>query len=194
MLANSVSSTTVGCIVLAAGSSVRFGSDKRHYRLGSGHTLLEQTLLCAQALFNERVLVLRHDDHGLAQRFADHWRVVLARDAGLGMGYSLAAALTATQHWRGAVIALGDMPWVQATTYQAITEALQPNSLVVPYYQGQRGNPVGIGCQHFAALTKAEGDVGARALLQRHPELLQQVQVDDPGILKDLDVLPAVPN
>jgi molybdenum cofactor cytidylyltransferase len=180
----------VGCIVLAAGKSLRFGSDKRYHRLASGHTLLEQTLLCLQAVFHERVLVLRNDDHELANHYISDWQIVMASEAELGMGHSLAAAMTVTSHWPGAVIALGDMPWVQATTYQSLQLALAPATLVVPHYQGQRGNPVAIGRDHFVTLSKATGDVGARHLFAQHPDLVTRLEVNDPGILLDLDTLP----
>jgi molybdenum cofactor cytidylyltransferase len=180
----------IGCIVLAAGKSLRFGSDKRYHRLSSGHTLLEQTLLCLQAVFHERVLVLRNDDHDLATNFVSDWNIVMASEAELGMGHSLAAAMTATSHWPGAVVALGDMPWVQATTYQSLQFALTPSSLVVPHYQGQRGNPVGIGRAYFPTLSKATGDTGARHLFAQHPDAVKRLEVNDPGILLDLDTLP----
>ena len=58
-----------GCIVLAAGSSRRFGSDKRQFLLPSGTTLLDQTLATVRDVFDRRVLVLRTDDDELAERY-----------------------------------------------------------------------------------------------------------------------------
>jgi molybdenum cofactor cytidylyltransferase len=50
---------------------------------------------------------------------------------------------------------------------------------------GRRGNPVGFGRVHLAALLALEGDQGARRLLQTCP--VTEVPVEDPGIFRDID-------
>src|SRR5688572_28597768 len=115
---------TIGCVVLAAGSSRRFGSDKRKHQLANGSTLLEQTLSNLQPAFTLRMLVLRPGDEELAAHWQSHWKIVIAADASLGMGRSLAAAVPYFQAWSGAVIALADMPWVSRDTVQAIKQKL----------------------------------------------------------------------
>jgi molybdenum cofactor cytidylyltransferase len=179
-----------GCVVLAAGSSQRFGSDKRRFQFAAGRTLLEQTLSRLQPLFRERMLVLRPGDDALAAQFGDHWKIIVAADAQLGMGHSLAAAAPYFQAWSGAVIALADMPWVAEQTLQSISQILTADTLVVPHYQGQRGNPVGIGADYFPELARLQGDTGARALFQRHASKLVKLEVPDPGILQDMDTPP----
>lgn len=180
----------IGCIVLAAGSSRRFGSDKRLYRLPSGVSLLQQTLSCLEPLFTERVLVLRPDDRALAQTYGNSWQIVKAKDAELGMGHSLAAAMQATAGWQGAVIALADMPWILPATVCSVRDAVTPDKLVVPTYNGQRGNPVGIGSAYFERLALLQGDSGARQLMQEFAAQTIKLAVDDPGLLRDLDLQP----
>lgn len=178
----------IGCIVLAAGRSRRFGSDKRLQRLPSGRTLLEETLAVAAPLFVHRVLVLRPGDETLARTFGAAWQVVMAEDADRGMGHSLAAALAECSDWQGAVIALADMPWVAASTHAAVRDALSAERLVVPCYGGQRGNPVGIGRRFFPTLRQPAGDTGARELFTSRAAEVLRLEVGDPGILRDLDV------
>jgi molybdenum cofactor cytidylyltransferase len=50
---------------------------------------------------------------------------------------------------------------------------------------GRRGNPVGFGRVHLAALLALSGDQGARRLLQSCP--VTEVAVADPGIFQDID-------
>ncbi|MGV3593063.1 MAG: nucleotidyltransferase family protein [Gammaproteobacteria bacterium] len=179
----------IGCIVLAAGSGARFGSDKRLAEF-AGDTLLAHTLARLAPIFTQRILVLRANadaDTALAQRFASEWQIVRAPDAAKGMGHSLAAAMACTATWSGAVIALADMPFVRPETCSAIAARLSADTLVVPYYHGQRGNPVGIGSRFFAELAALQGDRGARALFERHASALVTMEVDDPGILRDVD-------
>ncbi|HEY0962700.1 MAG TPA: nucleotidyltransferase family protein [Pseudomonadales bacterium] len=179
----------VGCIVLAAGSATRFGSDKRLAEF-AGDTLLARTLATLNSVFTQRVLVLRADDatdETLARRFGKDWLVVRATDAGKGMGNSLAAAMACTADWNGAVVALADMPFVRPVTCATIAARLTADTLVVPFHRGQRGNPVGIGSRYFSELATLRGDRGARELFERHAAALVKLDVDDPGILRDID-------
>ncbi len=185
-----VPNSRIGCIVLAAGNSRRFGSDKRRYLLPSGTSVLQQTLANLLPLFDQRVLVLRPDDQELAAQFANDWQIVVAADAAKGMGHSLAAAMQATTDWQGAVIALADMPWVLPATVCRVRDALGPGKLVVPTYQGQRGNPVAIGRDYFGRLAALQGDSGARQLMQEFGTHTVKLEIDDPGLVRDLDVLP----
>lgn len=180
----------VGCVVLAAGSSRRFGSDKRAYRLPNGLTLLEQTLAVLQPAFEHRVLVLAPGDTSLAAQFRANWHIVMAADASEGMGHSLAAAVPHFRAWSATVIALADMPWITMKTLQLIRRTLTPDTLVVPFYKGQRGNPVGIGAAYFPELADLRGDAGARMLFQRHADHMVRLDVSDPGILQDMDTPP----
>lgn len=183
--------SNIGCVVLAAGTSRRFGGDKRNYKLPNGLSLLEQTLANLYPQFRERVLILRPGDGVLAMQFQSQWKIVIAIEASEGMGRSLAAAVPSMQNWDGAVIALADMPWIAPGTIQHIIETLTPASLVVPHHQGQRGNPVGIGANYFPELSQLQGDTGARTLFQRHADKVIKLDVPDPGVLQDMDTPPA---
>jgi len=88
---------TGGAVILAAGNSRRFGSDKRHYPLLPGRTMLETSLARYQEVFERVFVVLRPDDKAWAHRLTDA-RIVYAEDAALGMGHSLAAGVKAAQH------------------------------------------------------------------------------------------------
>jgi len=182
----------IGCIVLAAGYSRRFGADKRQARIADDTTLLDLTLASIPPLFATCVLVLHPGDELLSERYSSRWQAVLAANALLGMGHSLAAAIPGVEGCEGAVIVLGDMPQVQESTYRAITDRLDSGNMVVPYCQGERGNPVGIGAAFFPELALLEGDQGARVLLKRHSAAVLQLEVGDVGILLDADTREAL--
>ena len=177
----------VSCIVLAAGSSSRFGSDKRAARLGDGRSLLDATLDSIPPLFEQRILVLHPGDEALAAAHAADWHTLIAPMAAQGMGHSLATGLAAAAGTNGVLVVLADMPAVRASTYAGLVNLLRHDRLVLPRYKGQRGNPVGIGKDFFAELAVPEGDHGARRLLQAHAEAIHWLDCDDAGVLKDVD-------
>lgn len=183
----------IGIIVLAAGASRRFQGDKRLAPLPGGSGLLEATLAAVPASLIRRVLVLRPADTALAQRFrAAGWDCCLEKDAALGMGHSLAGGIQRTQGWEGALVALGDMPFVKPATYAALQESLTRHAIVAPVFRGRRGNPVGFRRSWFRELANLKGDAGARRLLEAHPEVCHLLEVDDAGVLRDIDTREAL--
>jgi molybdenum cofactor cytidylyltransferase len=60
-------------------------------------------------------------------------------------------------------------------------------AIVLPVYQGRRGNPVLFDRALFADLLAVEGDQGGRAILARHASSIERVEVDDPSVLLDID-------
>jgi molybdenum cofactor cytidylyltransferase len=182
----------IGIIVLAAGYSKRFKSDKRQARLQSGETLLDATLNKIPDSFSQRLLVLHPGDEEFGKRYQTNWTLCIAEHANKGMGHSLAAAMTLCQNWHAAVIALADMPYVQSSTYQAIQNELKSHQLVRPSCQGRMGNPVGFQSQYFNELSELNGDQGARNLFKRHNEQLHVLECLDWGIIQDVDTAAAL--
>lgn len=179
-----------GAVVLAAGRSARFGSDKRHHRLSTGRTLLETTLASYQRVFDEIYLVLRPGDETWAHRVTGVRRVYAAASY-LGMGHSLAAGVQAARHLDFLFIALADMPHIQAATLRRLEAALaDPLTIAQPVYGGMPGHPVGFGNVYFHELERVTGDAGAREVVRAHRDRCVRIDVDDAGVLKDIDVPP----
>ena len=185
----------IGAVVLGAGSSLRFGGDKRLARLASGQATLERTVELALGAFDSVLLALRPDDDGLAQEltaaFGDaRLNIFKAPDSHLGMGHSLANAIAEVQGWEGAFICLGDMPFVKPETLAELKAALaaaEEGAIVLPMFRGWAGHPVGFHRARFPALAGLQGDRGARSLVEAHRKAVVEVTVQDLGILRDID-------
>jgi molybdenum cofactor cytidylyltransferase len=61
------------------------------------------------------------------------------------------------------------------------------NRIVVPVFRRRQGHPVHFGESFRRELAQLEGDFGARAILDRHPEAVTEVEVDDQGVIVDVD-------
>ena len=111
-------------------------------------------------------------------------------DYASGLGLSLAAGIRALPgSANGVVVGLADMPFVLPQTVSALVAAFREadSSVVVPVYDGTRGNPVVWPRRCYSALAHLSGDFGGRRLLRG--EALHELPVDDPGVLRDVDIL-----
>jgi molybdenum cofactor cytidylyltransferase len=176
-------------VLLAAGVATRFGGNKLLHRLDDGRTLAEaaaQRLLEALPL---SIAVIRPGDdvlQGLLHQAG--MRVVVCPLAGRGMGHSLACGVAAAALADAWVIALADMPYIRCDTLHRVVQGLRTGAAIVaPYYAGRRGHPVAFGRGLLGGLLNLEGDVGARQLVQRQLDKVYRLEVDDPGILQDVD-------
>lgn len=176
-------------ILLAAGSASRFGSQKLLVRLADGRRVVElsATKLLAACAGNV-VAVTRRDPELIAVLEASGCRVVINEHADHGMGTSIAAGVSATADASGWLIALGDMPSIRVDTMAAVANALRGGArIAVPAMAGRRGHPVGFSAAYRARLQLLTGDSGAREILRADATLVEEICVDDLGILADID-------
>jgi len=183
-------------IVLAAGLGSRFA--------GAGHKLQQLLVDDSGSAGAVLSLTLRHALESrlpvlvvtTAELAPLAYEDVAARDVlivpkaaptrGRGMGDSIAAGVAARADSPGWLLLPADMPRVKPSTLQAVAQALV-SGLPVAFaqHQGRRGHPVAFSAEMYSELIALTGDEGARRLVARYPS--QAVEVDDPGVLIDID-------
>jgi len=179
-------------IVLAAGKGSRFlGADhKLAQRLGSA-TVLATTLRHAVATQLPVIVVTTEALADVARRSVAARDVIVLPEAGapghegLGMGYSIATGVSACPDAGGWLVLPGDMPMVRTTTLLEVARELANHAVVFAQHKGRRGHPVGFSAELYSELASLRGDEGARRLVARYPAV--GIEVDDPGVLIDVD-------
>lgn len=177
----------IGAIVLAAGFSSRFGSSKLLAHLSNGTSIFQQTMQRVTEVFPERLIITRPEMASQLQELAPDTSVLGFEQAEQGMGATLAFAAQQIGDWDGCVVCLGDMPFIETSTYRRIAEQVTTDSIVTPIFDSSMGNPVAFGRNFFADLTALTGDSGGRKLTNKYPQAVRELQVSDPGILQDID-------
>lgn len=178
-------------VLLAAGYGSRFDPDGLHNkllaRMPDGGIVAHEAAHRLLLVVSRVLAVVRPGSEALARMLNEAGcDVVFSADAERGMGASLAAGIEASADAEGWIVALADMPRIAIPTVEAVARTLDGGaSIVVPFYQGQRGHPVGFGPEHRDALMSLDGDTGARHLLAT--QQIARLDVDDPGILRDVD-------
>lgn len=180
---------SVVALVLAAGSSVRFGGDKRRALMADGRSLLVHSVERACAVFDDVRVVLRDGERGEELGLPSACRVISSADFSLGLGHSLAAgaASLADSEARAVAILLGDMPWVELGTLGLLAREASGSTIVLPCHAGQQGHPVVFGRDFWPALARLTGDEGARSVVRAHPDSCVRLVVEDVGVLRDVD-------
>jgi molybdenum cofactor cytidylyltransferase len=179
-------------IVLAAGKGSRFQGDshKLEQDIGS-ESVLDSTLRNVLGCGLPYIVVTTQALVPAARRHVAARDIVVLPDAdshvSLGMGYSIASGVCARSSAPGWLVLPADMPLVKCETLSAVADALQHHPVTYAQYRGRRGHPVGFAAELYSELATLSGDEGARRLTARYPAW--GVEVDDPGVLLDVDTL-----
>lgn len=186
---------TLCAIVLAAGQGSRYrqiaGAHRNKLlaqctgRDGVERAVLEHVLVSLSRVVDKIVLLTRPNYSSVAELALRHRCEVVVLDSP-GMGDSIAAAVSAQPDHRGWLISLGDMPFIQVDTLERVAQSLTADAISVPVFEGQYGHPVGFGRTFGPALMGLAGEKGARRLFKGAK--VNEIVVDDPGVLWDVDV------
>jgi molybdenum cofactor cytidylyltransferase len=178
-------------VVLAAGAGSRYHGERHKLseKLG-GDSVLVRTLRNAIASEMPVVLVISEALLGEAGGLVapEDTVVVDARTQTVwGMGDSIAAGVSIHASATGWLMLPADMPLVRPASLRAVAAALDQQPIAFAQHRGRRGHPVGFGAELFSELVMLKGDEGARRLLARYPTAA--VELDDPGVLFDIDTV-----
>ncbi len=181
----------IAVILLAAGESKRWGTDNKLLAQIGGRPMIRATAEMILKSHVRPLLVVTGHEAGDVEAALSDLPLTFhhAPDFADGMSASLKAGVAAAPaDCVGALICLGDMPFVRPETLDKLAEAFKTQVALFPTYDGKRGNPVLLSRSLFGDIMHLTGDQGARALLGAIPDRVGEVAVDDPGVLRDLDM------
>lgn len=179
-------------ILLAAGESRRMGYPKPLLKIGD-ETFIAHTAAEILQVIPKLVIVLG--------AHADRVRPAIPRDSRIaildnpayarGQLSSLKVGLrfAIAEHARAVVVHLADHPRVAAATFRALVDAhdRMSQSIVIARYCGHRGHPALFGAEVFDELLDAPEDQGARVVVNANSARVAYLDVDDAGVVLDLD-------
>lgn len=175
-------------ILLAAGASTRFGSQKLLARLAYGECIVEAAAKKLLAQF-PRVVAVTGADPAVHECLRGAGCEVVVNPRTIeGMGTSLALGVSRARDAASWMIALGDMPFIAPETLAGIEAAGRiEEHIVVPQFNQLRGHPVRFPAAVGDDLIALQADRGARDLFQRHARRLLVWETRDSGVLADID-------
>ncbi|MBE9558768.1 MAG: molybdopterin-binding/glycosyltransferase family 2 protein [Proteobacteria bacterium] len=183
----------VAAVILAAGQSRRMGPSNKLLADVAGKAMVVHVADAVQSSQARPVLaVVGHQADAVRAALAGHDIMFIDNpDFAEGISGSLKHGLRALPRGiDGAIICLGDMPRVTAAQIDRLVAAFNPvegRAICVPTFNGKRGNPVLFARRFFEEMESVSGDVGARHLIGEAPELVCEVEMEDRGVLLDID-------
>ncbi len=191
--AASPESSRIGVVVLAAGLSRRMGAANKLLAEVDGAPMVARCVDAALASPARPVVVVTGHEAARVRGALAGREVVFVHnpEPAAGLSSSLRLGIAALgEKVDGAVVCLGDMPWVRAEHIEALITAFDANAerpICVPTWDRKRGNPVLWPARHFAEIAALTGDRGARSLLDAHAAEVCFVPVADAGVTLDVD-------
>jgi molybdenum cofactor cytidylyltransferase len=155
-------------------------------------TILEGTIdNLLNSAVSETIVVLGYRNEEIHQTISGKpVKIAINPDYQQGMSASIIAGLKQVdKRARAVLVALGDQPFVDSQTINSLVEAFIANNrgIIIPVYQGRRGNPVIFAIKYKGELLNLKGDIGGREIIKRHPDDVLEVAVNCNGVLIDID-------
>ncbi len=184
-------------IILAAGSSSRFGENKFLSQIGDKH-LIERTLesfLNHQDTRNDVIVVTGHYTDQLKSILKNQNITQIHNPSfNLGMSSSIQQGLDyfkdRIQKYSGLIIHPGDIPLIGIEDIERMLLCHRsfPNKIIIPKFNRKRGHPILIPKIFYQALLIINDETqGLRGLLQNNEIHIKYVNVNNQGILEDID-------
>ncbi len=186
-------SRLIAAIILAAGESKRMGRLKQLMPF-RGKTILEHSVdnILASKV-SEVIVVLGHEAQMVMPKVANRpVRIAINSAYRDGMSTSIASGLSLVGDKVEAVmLALADQPLIDSQIINRIVDEFDSHNhgIVIPVYQGRRGHPVIFDIKYRTELLQLTGDTGGRAIIDRHPEDVLEVDAGSENIYIDIDNL-----
>jgi molybdenum cofactor cytidylyltransferase len=170
-------------VVLAAGTSSRFGATKQVVRVEGSPLVVHAIDALKGAGVGELIVVVGHDQDAVRAVLPDDVAVVANPDYRDGQATSLAAALHAVgDASEAAVVLLADQPGVTAADVRALIDAFRATrSQIVRLVFDDGPGPALLSREIYAEAGHLHGDAGARVLMASHPDWVHEVRISRPA-------------
>lgn len=177
-------------IILASGFSKRMGRDKLLLEI-AGIKMVERVIrACTNSLLDEIMLVYRRKE---VKRIGEKYKVKLLYNPNAHLGQSAGIRLGVNKAGKSAayMFIMGDQPFINKQLIDRLIYEYRmgDSTIVVPYYKGKRGTPTILSSIYREELLGIYGDIGARNIIEKYPNQVMRVDMEDEKMGLDIDTL-----
>jgi len=195
----------VSAVVLAAGMSTRMGRNKLLLTFRDKPLVVHAVDTLLASTVGEIIVVLGHESEKVCNQLEDHAgqvtngaqtsrvRLVKNPDFRDGLSTSVRIGVGAVSSEAAAImIYLADQPLLETADVDRIIEAFaaakaEKKMIVVPFFKGERGNPVILDASLRDSILGIVGDVGCKGVIKRYPEKVYAIEMENDHVVRDVD-------
>ena len=185
----------ISAVILAAGESRRMGTQNKLLLQMGSEPLIRKFVksVCASAA-DAVLVVLGHEAEKIKAVLQDQsLRFVKNTCYEKGMTTSIQSGVNAaSRRSEGFMICLADLPFAENSDFNRLIEAFtdfrltERSLIIVPVFQGQRGNPVLFSAEFRDKLLAHNGE-GCKGIVSKYPQSVREVSMENDNLLRDID-------
>ncbi len=183
----------IAAIVLAAGQSRRMGNENKLFLPLENRSVIQQVVANLEGSKVTQTFVVTGHQQEMVRKELEETSVTFVNNPeySKGLSTSLRTALAVLpQEVSGVLVCLGDMPFVCSQHIDALVDSFDSvteRQICVPTFNGKRGNPVLWDRLYMQEMMEVRGDVGAKHIIGDYDEFVTEVELNDPGVVTDID-------
>jgi molybdenum cofactor cytidylyltransferase len=194
----------VSAVVLAAGMSTRMGRNKLLLSFRDKPLVVHAVGTLLASKVGEIIVVLGHESEKVWEQLEAYasqvsnggqtsLRLVKNPDYRDGLSTSVRTGVQAVSAEAGAImIYLADQPLIEPGDVDRIITAFaaakaENKAIVVPFFKGERGNPVILDAALRDSILGIAGDVGCKGVIKRYPEKVYAIEMENDHVVRDVD-------
>ena len=183
----------IHAVILAGGQSKRMGTNNKLVLPINGKPMVAitaETIIASKA--NSVTVVTGFEHQKIKESIkTSNIEFIHNKDFRNGISSSVVTAIkSAPEDCSAILIGLGDMPKITVSHINKLIDAYNPlegRAICVPTWKAKRGNPVLWSRRFFPEMLELKGDFGAKELMGKYAELVVEVEMNDNGIVMDID-------
>jgi len=184
----------LGAFILSAGISRRFPMNKCLVKIEEKPLLQWSIDLVKSLPVAFRALIVNPQWESIKNSFdANGFEIVVNKDYLEGMSSSLRLCVQQAVHRSLSAVLIfhGDMPFISRASAMAVLNEFSKSEkpVVSAFYNGVKGFPTLIDRTLFSRVMRLTQDRGLREIFLKDPSVLRKIEVDDPGVVFDVDTI-----
>ena len=188
----------ISAVILAAGESRRMGKQNKLLLPVGGEALLVKLVKSVCASDVGQVLVVVGHEAGIIRRKLKELPLSFVYNPNFSEGMTTSIKFGVKEvspDSDGFLICLADMPFINTSEISKLIHAYVQNRIkekrliVVPVFQGQRGNPVLFSSEFRNDILEYKKESGCRGVIMNYPESVKEIEMDNDNMLLDVDTL-----
>ncbi len=183
----------IAFVMLAAGNSRRFGSNKLLYEIeGKPMYLLtlEKLKKASEKIPESEIIVVTQYEEIAAKANTLGVKVLINPQPERGISSSMQIGLATAKDSSACLFTVSDQPWLTAETIINLVDKFrdEQKGMACTIFGTKTGNPCIFSREYYQELMEITGDKGGKQIINRHPEDVTYFKIEDARELQDIDI------